>query len=45
MNFTIRLTKVKYEVPKDFQRTGNRHKKRMGEKIKEELHGDYSSQF
>jgi len=45
MNFTIRLTKVEYEMLKELEKKDKRYKKRMGEKIKEELHGDYSSQF
>jgi hypothetical protein len=43
MNFTIRLTKVEYEMLKELQKKDRRYKKGIEEKVKEEISRNYSS--
>ena len=43
MNITIRLTKVEYEMLKELQKKDKRYKKGLEEKVKGEIHQDFSS--
>ena len=43
MNITIRLTKVEFEMLKELQKKDKRYKKGLEEKVKEEIHKDFSS--
>ena len=42
MNFTIRLTKVEYEMLKELQKRDKRYKKGLEEKIRLDLSADYN---
>ena len=43
MTITIRLTKVEYEMLKELQKRDKRYKKGLEEKVKGEIHQDFSS--
>jgi len=41
MNITVRLTKVEYEMLKEFQKSDKRYKKGLEIKVKEEIQKDF----
>ena len=41
MNITIRLTKVEFEMLKDFQKRDKRYKRGLEVKVKSDLSSDY----